>query len=193
MIAISVNGSNIELKNGWNLVGNTYDDLDVSSSFPNASSVWKYSNNWKAVSPNNSLTQTLSDASIVSFTIINAGEGFWVNNTKDENITLTGNNPANKNISIPTSGWHLLSLKNDMEVNIATMFTNNAINTIWKYNDKWSAYSPNSSMQSTLISAGIKALETINSKDGFWINTNDSLDIKFDLIDYFSPPDFPII
>ncbi len=66
-----------------------------------------------------------------------------------------------------TTGWHLLgtaSYLND------TSIFNNTI-TVWKYDNGWQAYSPNSTLQSIIDNSNtIQRLEDIEADRGFWIN-----------------------
>lgn len=171
-VTLSLYSSNIELKTGWNLLGSNYDDINVSSTFKNASSVWKYNGGWEAVSPNTTLNDTLKSANLLNSSMgIDAGQGYWVNNTLDENITLIGNIPSSTILDINSSGWHLISLRSNNDVNVSSTFDIDNINTIWKYGSSgWMAYSPDEDMKATLKNASISALDTIKATDGFWIN-----------------------
>ena len=48
--------------------------------------------------------------------------------------------------------------------------TNSNINSLWTYDNKWSAYSPNNAIMDIINQANITPLEIINKGQGFWIN-----------------------
>lgn len=81
------------------------------------------------------------------------------------NTTLTSNITAEK-INSLNSGWHLLGTVAD--INDTSIF--NTANTVWKYEDEWKAFSPNSATSSSIKSSGIEPLENISADKGFWIS-----------------------
>ena len=85
---LELDASTWELKQGWNLIGGVYNDINVTKLFPNASTVWKYNNGWSAVSPDGSSKSQLNSSGLLDESLeVDAGEGFWVNNSVDENIS----------------------------------------------------------------------------------------------------------
>jgi hypothetical protein len=180
---ISIQATTLELKEGWNLVGSSVDNVTVSTTFADANSVWKFSNadnDWQIISPNETLSDAISNANATTFTTVNAGDGFWVNMTKDKTITLTGDTPSTTDL-ILADGWNLVSLKaDDANVTANEVFgTNNQI--LWKYTNKeWKAYSSSATINNALDTKNIATFDTISSGEGFWVKNVDDQNITFE-------------
>lgn len=72
------------------------------------------------------------------------------------------------------NGWNLVgSTLDGVNVNSTTF---PKVNSIWKYDNGWSASSPNGTLTTNLSKAAIPSLSTLNSGEGFWINSEDVTD-----------------
>jgi methionine-rich copper-binding protein CopC len=81
-----------------------------------------------------------------------------------------------------SSTWNLFGNGVSNSLDVATAFGNiNTINTVWKWvpaTSKWAFYAPSmtaSSLASYAISKGYDVLTTINSGEGYWVNSNVAL------------------
>ena len=75
-------------------------------------------------------------------------------------------------------GWQLLGAASD--INASTSFANSCIDIVWKFDSvakKWSAYSPKSSIQTTLRSQNLGPFTLIEKGKGFWVKANSSCSI----------------
>ncbi|WP_027389040.1 OmcA/MtrC family decaheme c-type cytochrome [Chrysiogenes arsenatis] len=91
-------------------------------------------------------------------------------------IGITSGSALAQSITI-AEGWNLKGSALD-GVNVSTTFNNSNIATVWGWqtaNQKWSAYSPSTTMSSKLSAAGIDSLATINAGQGFWINASTNI------------------
>lgn len=178
MLVSSAFGENLNLKSGWNLVGSNQDNININSSIPTAKTVWKYNNDWQVTSPNGDLNDTINNSDFSTFSTVNSGEGFWVNIEQDTNITLSGETPSNMDLNLK-SGWNLVSLKGDSDVNMSQYLTDNSIQIVWKYeNNNWQAYSPDPTISNTISNNQITPLTKLNIGDGFWVNSNTDINIS---------------
>ena len=177
-------GANIlHLKAGWNLIGSNQNDINVTKTFSLANTIWKYNNEkWYVSSPNGVATQNIEELQLDTFSIINSGDGFWVNLPQSMDINLTGTeNSLDRNISL-NNGWNLVSLKIDNDIDTMDYFNNDNIQIIWKYNDNnWSAYSSNAYVQDAINNnSNVKIIDTIKVNDGFWILSDNAMELSFD-------------
>ncbi|NWF66439.1 MAG: hypothetical protein HXX81_03110, partial [Campylobacterales bacterium] len=79
------------------------------------------------------------------------------------------------------NGWNLLSLPIDTTLN-QTEFNSKYTNivTMWKWTGtSWNAYSPNASLSQKIANAGISALSSITTGDGYWLNTTQNQNVTF--------------
>lgn len=79
-----------------------------------------------------------------------------------------------QNISVEESKWKLVGATENI-TNMA-VFNASCVNTVWKYDNGWKAYSADSSTLATLKSAigDSNVASSINMGEGFWINGNNS-------------------
>jgi len=75
-----------------------------------------------------------------------------------------------QNLNLDT-GWQLKGTESGLSIND---FNKSCINTVWKYNGDWEAYSPNNLTKQLIIDNGISELSDLNINDGFWVNTSDN-------------------
>ena len=71
----------INLNSGWNLVGVGKDiTLTDLNNFGSINTVWKWNgSSWQIWSPNSNIMNLISQYKLQSISIIEKGEGFWVN------------------------------------------------------------------------------------------------------------------
>lgn len=169
----SINATTLSLKAGWNLVGSNKDNVDVNTAMPTAKGVWLYKNNsWLLVSPNGEYTPEQISEKYNTFSILNAGDGFWVNTENDINVTLEGSFAIDTNVSV-TYGWNLLSLKTDVDMNITKYLDIPSARLTWRYsNDAWEAYSASPIMNGLIKEQKIPEIETLHVGEGFWVYSN---------------------
>jgi len=95
----------------------------------------------------------------------NVGKEYALNNLNEYNTSIS--NITQNKIDTLSTGWHLLGTGTD--INDTSIFDN--ANTVWKYDNGWKAYSPNSVTQSLIESSStVDTLENIGADKGFWIN-----------------------
>jgi hypothetical protein len=108
-------------------------------------------------------------------------DGKKVSYTYIANVT-NKNHIINKSMTLQ-KGWNLISLP--VDINIAnkdiTLYFGFDVNLIWGYdNGKWSAYSPNNSIQKLIDkSALIDRLTDIKANKGYWIFMNKESNSNF--------------
>jgi len=161
---------------GWNLISLPVDTNisynDLSTKLPNASTIWKYKDGWKAYGKG-SIQTLLNNASIAKIETISKAQGFWVNASSSDTLIVSGNsyNIANQSdLSSASTGWHLLGTGTATSVS-SIVTANSNISTIWTYSDGgWNAYSPNKNTQILLDNAKIPKLSDVNKAQGFWVN-----------------------
>lgn len=172
----------ISLSSGWNLLGSGAGISDINSTFSDADikTVWSYKEgNWLAYSPDESIRQSLQNASIGILQNMDAGRGFWINADANTSISLSQSVESEANTTV-SSGWSLLGSKVASAVYPQCISENQKTQSIWAYNDSaWSAYSPNTTTSQILEKMSLDPLLGIESFDGFWINSIESQTIGF--------------
>ena len=91
LLFTSVQATTITLKSGWNLVGATVDGINIDTTIPTASTVWKYDSVhevWLVASPDGSQSAAITASPYTTFSSVDKGEGFWVHVLSDTSITL---------------------------------------------------------------------------------------------------------
>jgi hypothetical protein len=87
-------------------------------------------------------------------------------------------------------GWNLVGNSDPEAIDVASKLNSAQISTVWKWNkvdSKWAFYAPSmnaTTLSTYALSKGYDVLSTINSKEGFWVNTTAALSIS----DPLSPP-----
>lgn len=172
--------SNLILKNGWNLVGSSLNDVNISITFSMANIVWKYNGDeWLATSENEQLNTQIKSAGYKTFSTVNAGEGFWVHTLNDYNLTVIGTTEENTSLNV-NQGWNLLSLKGSLPIEISQFFLDSSISIVWKYdNNEWLAYSNDLESQNKLNQLNIKSIQQINPNEGFWVYSKTDTILSF--------------
>lgn len=74
-----------------------------------------------------------------------------------------------------SSGWQLKGTETGLTTND---LNKSCINTVWKYNGDWEAYSPNSNTKDLISSSGITELSSLNKNDGFWVNVGNDCNVS---------------
>ena len=105
-------------------------------------------------------------------TDISSGEGFWVNSSTEQTLTVSGTQPVDTSCSL-TDGWNLNGLKSN-ETKAITDFIDgkeDKITSIWKWlNNTWAVYLPGGDTDTYAQSKGFSVLGEINPGEGFWVN-----------------------
>jgi len=201
VIPSTANVSNI----GWNFLGNSTDTpLDVATTFSDASqvtSVWKWNSstqNWAFYSP--TLTgQALTDYTVSKgyevLTVINSGEGFWVNAKTPFAFAVPGGQILST-ATAPTTlspGWNMVAIGQNMapsEFNSAInqtpptpAVTPTNLNTLWAWDNaqsNWYFYAPSlqakggTALTDYVNDKGFLDFDSVSKKlspgMGFWVN-----------------------
>ena len=89
-IAISLHALGLTLHKGWNLVGSSFNDINISKTIPNADISWVFRDNkWHGYSENIQYKNAFND----KFDgVVKRGEGFWAYTSSDLNKTVAYNN-----------------------------------------------------------------------------------------------------
>ena len=180
------------LKQGWNLIGNSTDlQLNVASILGDTvkvESAWKWIANtgkWAFYSPSLTELSLASYAASKGYDVlatISGGEGFWVN-AKAPFITLLpeGNRVTSAAFQNMSSGWHLIST-GDTEAPVAFNM-DVGVTSLWAWDNaqsKWYFYAPSLQGQGgSALSDYIRgngyldftsANKILGSGVGFWVN-----------------------
>ncbi|TXT40238.1 MAG: branched-chain amino acid ABC transporter2C amino acid-binding protein [Comamonadaceae bacterium] len=200
-------GTSAGLMAGWNLLGNGLSDtISVASVFGDTNlvtTVWKWissSNSWAFYTP------TLADGGAayaaskgyLPLSVINGGEGFWVNAKSAFSVQLLGNTVPTGNFAdgvagnaLP-SGWSLIAIGDNKTpgafINTIALTPPSAgtsvatsLTTLWAWDaglSGWYFYAPslvNQGTQSSYISSKgyldfATAGKTLSPSTGFWVN-----------------------
>ena len=191
----------IDLVAGWNLVGNSMNvPLDAAMALADSTNivtVWKWvpaTSKWAFYAPDLG-SQELSDYAVSKgydvLTVINGGEGFWVNAKQPFSLALTAGNAVPVAALQPASlpGWALKSIgerATPSQVNAAFSLLQPAetvapIISLWTWDStqsKWYFYAPNLAANRTLAdyiaNRGyldfVVANKILGPGVGFWIN-----------------------
>jgi len=170
---ITITTGKLTYPRGWSLKALPTTGTVNATTFSNVTSLWKYSNGkWTAYAPNSVDMQVIADAGIDTLRSVTATEGFWINATNTGSVDVNGSQydiTVAKDLSALTSGWYLFG--NGTATAVATIAEKNQnINIMWTYsNDRWYAYSPDSTIVTMISDAGIETISSINASDGFWV------------------------
>jgi len=176
----NINLNAIELNAGWNLLGSSKNMVNIQSTFPNAQIVWQYKQDkWLATSPDGSATQALENGGFETFSLVNAGDAFWVKVDENTVVNIDGLQESDFSIDI-TTGWNLISLKTEATYDLEYYLNDVDIAIIWKYTDStWSAYSSSSEITSLLNEVNRKRITNLKDGEGFWLYATKDLKIDF--------------
>lgn len=164
----------LSLVSGWNLVSLPVDTaLNTSNAivtaFPNARYIWKYANeNWYFYSANAGLVTLAQGMGYETISQINAGEGFWIYNSQNEERSFSGNgyNLTQKPFYgiLDSEKWHLLGT--GQTISIGAMEPQIA----WVYSDgQWQVYLGSSELIHSLGENTLPLVDTVAQGKGFWI------------------------
>jgi len=155
MLSMQINAQTLQIAKGWQLLGTGVAVTDLSQFSTHEVYAYK-NNNWEAYNVTNSSFQKLSS--------LNVGEGFWVNGTDSETITLSGTEDTNSSLNVK-SGWQLVAATN--QICSSQLFTSDSVNAVFSYeNSTWKLYEP------TSTTSDFSQLSTISKGSGFWINSS---------------------
>ncbi|MBT5324067.1 MAG: hypothetical protein HOJ96_01905 [Campylobacteraceae bacterium] len=173
--ATLLSAQTLSLEGNWSLKGTSSDISIDNLNYACIDTVWTYSNNiWNAYSPNSAIQAKInSNTTISELSSISKGQGFWINANQNCDIEIDLGTTTNYILSGNT--WNLLGTGENIDF---STLDSESINLVWKYqNNSWQAYSPNTNTANIITSANIDTITNINSGDGFWVHTNDELNI----------------
>lgn len=166
---------NIQLNDGWNLVGFKGKVLVESLNKPEIVSVWKWNGeNWEIFIPDYypEIKETAEKYGIKQFNETEIGEGIWINAKESielENAVFYGG----FSFSLYDS-WSLVSFPAFTDLNLEDLASIYPIESIWKWEDNsWEIFVPANETELLEIvnSYGIETFNEIGGKEsiGFWI------------------------
>lgn len=170
----------IDLVKGWNLksarVAITV--ADTFSSAESFSSVWKWKSGcWSVYLPEETVPGEYADAKgFDTLTAISPGEGFWVNSSGTQNVTIMGT-PVDTDAMSLIEGWNLKGLKSDSAITVSSRFANSTkFSSVWKWaSGGWAVYLPGEKTQGEYAKAkGFSLLSSISPGEGFWVNATEA-------------------
>ena len=186
----------LDLTGSWNLLGVYIEpaDSDVETVFfdinEQITSAWKWLNNkWAVYLPGftqEQVTAYIESKGFSKMTGISCGEGFWVNSSTAQTLTVSGAQPSNTSCSL-SSGWNLIGLKSNETKLITDLISENAdkIASIWKWINppgNWAVYLPKDDSDKGLTETqkyanakGFSVLSNIEPSEGFWVNCNEGI------------------
>jgi len=155
MLTMQINAQTLLIAKGWQLLGTGVAVTDLSQF--STHEVYAYKNaNWAAYNVANSGFATLSS--------LDSGEGFWINGTDSETITLSGTEDTNRSLTVK-SGWQLVAATS--QICSSQLFASDSVNAVFSYeNNAWKLYEP------TSTTSDFSQLSTISKGSGFWINSS---------------------
>lgn len=164
----------LTLKAGWNLMSSIIPL--PSTAFGDAAkftSLWKWENmTWAVALPGEAAAGNYANAKgFTLLTVINPGEGFWVNCTGDTSVSVTGA-PIYGSLTL-AAGWNLVGLRSDTAAGAAEISTGQTgVVSIWKWvGNTWAVSLPGEGVPGAYAtSKGFGNLATINPGEGFWVN-----------------------
>ena len=116
---------------------------------------------------------------ITSLSQIYKGDGDSSDVPVDDTPPIT----QNSSILELKAGWNLVSLPTVLSMNKSDLEDKfGFVISLWKYTDnKWLAYSPDDIINTKIEqNTNITKLETLNSGDGFWVNSISDINISFE-------------
>ncbi|MEF3192538.1 MAG: hypothetical protein K6347_08375 [Campylobacterales bacterium] len=145
VLAASIEGAQIELVPGWNLVG-TPESLSSTTLLGTGDHGWAYTTTgWQVITPDQPST-------------LQAGQGVWIKRANHAVITLPTSHQLPLQLRV---GWNLASPT--QEINVTKSF-NSDIKVIWKYHaGNWLLYAPAYSLK------GYSTFDTLHVGEGAWI------------------------
>ncbi|RLB87071.1 MAG: hypothetical protein DRH26_16315, partial [Deltaproteobacteria bacterium] len=193
IFTVGAGAATISTQNGWNLLSSriaiTVADADKFSNADNFASVWKWesdSNSWAVYLPGQDEGgATYAEAKgFAELMTISPGEGFWVNSTGIQSVTLTDTEVDLDTISL-TQGWNLKGSKTDSSINVGSIFSDSTkFASVWKWvGSKWAVYLPGETTSGAYAgSHGFDVLSSIAPGEGFWVNYVDEIPLSLDVL-----------
>jgi len=188
----SFSGCQKNLSHGWNLIclcrepdDNSIDNI-LSEIKDNVLTVWKWKNNkWAVYIPSftqEQVTAYIESKGFAEMTEITSGEGFWVNSSTNQSLTVSGTQPFDTSCSL-TSGWNLIGLKSNETKLITTLISGNQakIASVWKWEGgKWAVYLPGEDDGGAAYagSKGFTVIGEIKPGEGFWVNCLQAVELQ---------------
>ncbi len=172
-------GFSIELIQGCNFISIPYqlDNTTVAAIMSGISSdhtIWAY----------NSSTDSWQDydstrpPNLNNLTDIQAGQGFWINISDNETLTITGTKPPETGIVL-NKGWNMISypLNAKSNINDTLQAISGKYDIVWQYNasdeENWTFYSP------LPEASPANTLHEFTPGYSYWINMTEAADLTF--------------
>ena len=179
---------------GWNLLGNSLNQtLSVASMFSDPSTVttvWKWdavNAGWQFYAPSMDTPTLQTYATSKGYgvlSVINPGEGYWVNAKAQPTLGTQSGNAFNLTAANLVAGWNLVATGNDVMPSAFNASLNAippavGVSTLWAWNNpssQWHFYAPSLDANGTLSAyvAGKGYLDfdakTLGNGTGFWVN-----------------------
>jgi hypothetical protein len=175
---------------GWNLLGNSLNQgISVASVFgdPNVvTTVWKWDSaktGWQFYAPSMDATALQTYASGKGYgvlSVINPGEGYWVNARVQPTLGAQSGNAFNLTAANLAAGWNLVATGNDVAPSAFNQTLGaTPLTTLWAWDNpssQWYFYAPSLESNGTLSNyiAGKGYLDfgskTLGNGNGFWVN-----------------------
>lgn len=165
----------IILEQGWNLIALPVDtslntSVAINNSFPKARYLWKYANNqWYFYSNDAQLLTLAQNQGYALFSQITSGEGFWLFNTQNEELSFSGNgyNIMQKESfqNLIPQEWYLLG--SGQTLSTAALIPE----FLWTYTQTggWRIQSNNAELTLTIEENALPRIDTVGQGQGFWI------------------------
>lgn len=171
----------LSLLPSWNLVSARSPIESVATIFADPQkflSVWAWDStkgSWQVALPGEEPAgQYAGGKGFADLTKIAAGDGFWVNSTSGQTLTLPGQ-PVDEATVVLGPGWNLKGLSSALPVNVPAVFAAmNKYASVWTWTaGGWSVFIPGEEPAGTYASAkGFANLNSIAPGEGFWANVN---------------------
>jgi len=153
----------LSLKNGWNLISA---NLDLANIPLNVRTLWQYSDtSWAAYSSYETLQNTIENSGTITplQTVINE-KGTWVESIGENTLYILENSSDTNTTYVKQ--WTLGGTSKDLNVSDIKCMNEKQLNSVWKYSQGWSVYTPLD------IATDLDTFDTIKANEGFWVNCN---------------------
>ena len=147
---VGAGAATLSLSDAWNLVCSRV-PITVSTTFAsgdNFKSVWKWENSKWAVYLPGDIDGGDAYAGTKGFNVlstISPGEGFWINSTGSQDVTVDGTAQTSNTLSL-IAGWNLIGATISSSITAGTVFSDSTkFTSVWNWdavNSKWSVYLP---------------------------------------------------
>ena len=188
----------LAMAQGWNLVGNSLNQaLSVTALYSDSATVttvWKWDTGtmgWQFYTPLMDAAALQTYAASKGYgvlTIINPGEGYWVNAKAQPTLGTQSGASFILTSSSLAKGWNLVATGNDItpsafNTNLKSSLPGTGVSTLWAWDNpssKWFFYAPSLEEQGATALSGYIASKgyldfgsnnkTIGNGTGFWVN-----------------------